>query len=76
MGLLVLNWIICLKVITILIQELRNREAELGEERSSYEKLCRGEDFISEKKRSKLICSYNYGHHPFMKLSKCNLTWY
>jgi len=50
------------------MKELRNREAELGEERSNYERLCRGEDFISADKSSSLKCSYNFGRHPFMKL--------
>ena len=52
------------------LQELRNREAELGEERSNYERLCRGEDFITADKSSGLKCSYNFGRHPFMKLCK------
>lgn len=49
-----------------LLKERQKREDELGEERVSYEQLCRGEEFISDAERSKLTCRYYAGRHDYL----------
>jgi prolyl 4-hydroxylase len=49
-----------------LLKERQKREEELGEERVSYEQLCRGEEFITVAERSKMLCRYSTGRHPFL----------
>jgi len=51
-----------------ILKEQRRREGELDEERVNYEKLCRGEEFIEESIRSRLMCRYTTGKHPFLIL--------
>merc|ERR1711892_90233 len=41
-------------------------EDDLGEERVHYEQLCRGEEFITEEERSKLMCRYSTGKHLYL----------
>jgi len=48
------------------LKERKKREDDLGEERAHYEQLCRGEEFISEEERSKLMCRYSTGKHLYM----------
>ena len=31
-----------------------------------YEKLCRGEEFVAQSIRDKLVCRYSPGHHPYL----------
>lgn len=49
-----------------LLKERQKREDDLGEERVHYEQLCRGEEFVPEAIRSKLVCSYSTGHHAYL----------
>ena len=51
-----------------ILKERRKREEELGEERVSYEQLCRGEEFVTVEERSKMMCRYNFGKHSFLKI--------
>jgi len=48
------------------LKERQKREDDLGEERVHYEQLCRGEEFISEEDRSKLLCRYSTGKHLYL----------
>jgi len=47
-------------------KEQQKREDDLGEERVTYEKLCRGESTMTIAEQSKLMCRYSHGHHPFL----------
>ena len=49
-----------------LLKERQKREEDLGEERVHYEQLCRGEEFVPEAIRSKLVCRYSLGRHPYL----------
>merc|ERR1719433_2245024 len=49
-----------------LLKERQKREEDLGEERVHYEQLCRGEEFVPEAIRSKLVCRYSTGYHPYL----------
>ena len=51
-----------------ILQEQRKRDEELGEERVSYERLCRGDEFVPESIKSQLVCRYSTGKHPFLIL--------
>jgi len=50
-------------------KEQQKREDDLGEERVTYEKLCRGEDTMTVAERSKLMCRYTHGMHPFLTIA-------
>lgn len=49
-----------------ILKERQRREDDLGEERVHYEQLCRGEEFIPEAERSKLMCRYYFGKHLYL----------
>lgn len=53
------------EVVNILKEQIK-RDELLGEERVNYEKLCRGEEFVSQEIKSKLMCRYTAGKHPFL----------
>jgi len=49
-----------------ILKERQRREDDLGEERVHYEQLCRGEEFITEEQKSKLMCRYTTGRHLYL----------
>jgi len=51
-----------------ILKEQRRRDDDLGEERVHYEQLCRGEEFVPQDMKSKLVCRYTTGKHPFLIL--------
>jgi len=53
---------------TNILKERRKRDSELGEERVNYEQLCRGQEFVEQRVKDKLVCRYSTGKHPFLLL--------
>ena len=53
-------------MVTQLKERLKARQMDYSKLQVPYEKLCRGEEFVAQSIRNKLVCRYSPGHHPYL----------